>query len=96
MIPQKQVTNPKSSSKNYIVIDTCIIQASGSQKEKEKARVIRNCLYALGSEGYALVLSHITIYENLSGLWGEKARQAGKILRLFEWKEVSLKTLTLF
>lgn len=82
-----------SPTTQYIILDTCIIQAAAS-KEKYKAHVFRSCLDRLG-QTYRLALSEITIYENLHGLWGTRAEQAEKILKVYEWKEISTVVLYL-
>lgn len=98
LIPLMEPLEPASNSTiekgQYIILDTCVIQAAGS-KEKNKADCVQLCLKQLKKNGYRLALSQITVYENLCGLWGERVEPAMKVLRDFEWKEIPLNVLTL-
>lgn len=78
--------------KKYVFIDTCIIQATGSSNKSKSDAVIK-CLNSIASEGYSLVISELSIYENLHGLWGKKANKASDLLRNYEGKVVSDKVL---
>ena len=81
-------------TKKYIIIDTCIIQHAGSSDEGKSEAIIK-CLEKLSSEEYSLAISEFTLYENLHGIWGKKARQAAETLKSYEWKIVSNQVLTL-
>lgn len=81
-------TPKQAQDKKYLFIDTCIVQFTGD-KNKSKSEAVIQCLNLLTKEGYSLVISEITIYENLHGLWGIKAKQATDILRKYEKKVIS-------
>lgn len=85
-------TKKISSNKKYLLIDTCVIQDAGSST-KSKSDGVLSFLKSLAEEGFDLVISEFTIYENLQGLWGKKATEAGEILKNYESKEVSRKVL---
>lgn len=78
--------------KKYIIIDTCVIQHAGSS-DKGKSEAIIGYLKKLASDGYSLAISEFTLYENLHGLWGEKATQAAVLLGSYEWKTISNRVL---
>lgn len=78
----------------YLILDTCIIQLQGN-KQKAKSEAIINCIKDLTSQGYTPVISEFTVYENLHGLWSEKADEAVTILKSYEWKIVSRNVLIL-
>lgn len=75
----------------YLLIDTCVIQTAGSKEKSKSEAVIR----ALGeiAKSYRLAISEFTIYENMNGLMGEKAKEAIKLLDTYESKLVSDRVL---
>lgn len=79
--------------KPYIFLDTCIIQDAGSSTKSKSDAVIK--LFTDLRHNFNLAISEFTIYENLQGLWGKRAIEAGKILGSYEAKEVSRKVLLL-
>lgn len=87
--------NPKQNSEGppYILIDTCVVQDAGSSN-KDCHKKVADYLNSLNKR-FRLAISEITVFENLHGLWGNKATKAVSILRGFEWKEVSTNVLTL-
>lgn len=80
-------------SHRSIIIDTCVIQAAGHSKEQFKSKAILDCLTNFKKEGFNLVISEVTFYENLQGLWGKRAEQANILLTKFETKVVSREVL---
>ncbi|MBI3888152.1 hypothetical protein HY310_03755 [Candidatus Microgenomates bacterium] len=56
-------TSSGTKKKEYIILDTCIFQYLGD-KNKSKTIALKNCLDSLVTDGYALALSEISIYEN--------------------------------
>jgi predicted nucleic acid-binding protein len=85
-------STPQEQNKKYIFVDTCVIQAAGSNTKSKSDGVIK-CLQGLNSEGFSLAISEITWYENLHGLWGKKALDAASILKTYEQKIVSNQVL---
>lgn len=81
-------------SKNYVFIDSCVIQAAGD-KLKSKSEAVIGELTKLAKEGFSLAISEYTVYENLHGLWGKKAIETSNILKQYEWKTVSANVLVL-
>lgn len=82
------------SSVNYIFLDTCVIQDLGSSN-KSKSEAVLKLLDDLTSQKFRLVISEFTIYENLQGLLGQRAKSASETLYKFETKTVSREVLTL-
>lgn len=78
--------------KRYIFIDTCIIQYMGESNRSRSTSIIK-CLTSLKEQDYSLAISQITLYENLHGLWGDKAKKAEDLLETYESKEVSAQNL---
>lgn len=78
-------------STKYIFLDTCIIQDIGSSNDKSKAVI--GYLTELAQEGFRLVISEFTIYENIQGLWDKRASKAIQILKDYEAKEVTKSVL---
>lgn len=76
----------------YIFLDTCVLQAAASS-EKAKSEKVLDCLKELTHQKYRLAISEFTFYENLHGLWGEKAQKAVTLLHSYEKKVVSDKVL---
>lgn len=60
----KTTTSEKNVSKRVVVIDTCVLQHAGSSETRE---VVTEYLQEL-SQHYNLVISHISVFENLRGL----------------------------
>lgn len=82
----------KASRNNpYLFIDTCVIQTAGS-KEKSKSEAMIKALGEI-AKNYRLAISEFTIYENMNGLMGEKAKEAIKLLDTYESKLVSDRAL---
>lgn len=86
--------NENQQNKQYIIVDTCVIQASES-KQKTKSEAVIKCLKDLIDTGYSLTISEFSVFENLHGLWGEKAEEAVKILKGYALKIVSREVLLL-
>lgn len=72
------------TSKRTVFIDTCI-QYVGN-KNKSLCNVINSCLETLKKEGYRFLISEISFYENLHGLWGTKAEKEDALLRTYQYK----------
>src|SRR6185369_6094442 len=81
------------SNKKYLLLDTCIIQDTGD-KNASKSNAVLDYLKELDTY-YNLAISEITIFENLQGLWGKRANQALKVLKTYEWKQITNKVLIL-
>lgn len=81
-VPSEHFNNP------YLFIDTCVIQDAGNNRKVFSETVI-NLLTDLSKEGFRVVISEFTVYENLQGLWGKRAIEASKILNSYESKAVS-------
>lgn len=75
----------------YLFIDTCVIQTAGS-KDKSKSEAVIKFLEE-SAKNYRFAISEFTIYENMNGLMGEKAREAIQLLDTYESKLVSDRVL---
>lgn len=85
--------NPQQSKK-YLLLDTNIIQYAGN-KNKALSKSVRERLLSLEKSGYSIVISQYSVFENLQGLWGNKAEEATALLAKFEQKIVSKEVLVL-
>jgi len=81
-------------SKKYLLLDTNIIQYAGN-KNKALSESVRTQLLSLEKSGYSIVISQYSVFENLQGLWGNKAEEATALLAKFEQKIVSKEVLVL-
>lgn len=78
----------QQQDKIYVFLDTCILQYLGD-KNKSKAETLQKCLDSLIKDKYTLVVSEISLYEHMQGLWGAKAQKAFALLNIYEWKSVT-------
>src|SRR3989344_7616541 len=81
-------------NKKYLLLDTNIIQYAGN-KNKALSENVRTQLLSLEKSGYSIVISQYSVFENLQGLWGNKAEEATALLAKFEQKIVSKEVLVL-
>lgn len=89
MVSTSHSQPPNSRS---VIIDTCIIQYL-SKKNNSLATIVNDCLTSLKENSYNLIISEISFYENLHGLWGSNASKADELLRTYQYKEVTREVL---